>query len=155
MFSELMNKLRGKSHSALFKKWELIDFIAPQDVQTIILNGKEQPETALMRFSEYAQTLFTGEPYAQTIDFQKYGIPGILYIFGSILVYHGEPQIIKYSNFMVFEQETRDPIEARIQLNQVSELAENNPELVVQKFSEYLKSNVSTLKKFVENKYGA
>lgn len=154
MFKGLMGKRREDNASSPFQGWEIVDFIAPQDMRTILLDGEERPETALMRFKEYAETLYTGGAYTPSVDFQSYDIPAILYVFPTFVVYHGDPNEIKSSNFMVFSPKTSSPSEASIKTMRISSLVSSNPSFVVQKFSEFLQENAPSCNAFIEKKYG-
>jgi len=138
----------------LFEGWKIADYIAPIDMQTRNLDGKECPESALNRFGEYAEKLYTGQAYAPSLDLRDLGIPAILYIFPTFLVYHGDPEDINYSNFMVFSPPSTSPVEASIEATKVSSLLKKNPNHVVAEFSRLLQVSSDSLKAFAEKKYG-
>jgi hypothetical protein len=154
MFKSLLGKRREDNSSSPFQGWDIVDFIAPQDMRTVLLDGEERPESALMRFKEYAETLYTGGAYAPSIDLQNYGIPAILYVFPTFVVYHGDPNEIKSSNFMVFAPKTSSPSEASVKTMRISSLVGSNPRFVVEKFSEFLQESSSSCNAFVNKKYG-
>jgi len=136
----------------LFSGWEIADYIAPVDMQTRVVDGKEYPETALMRFGEHAKKLYMSQVSVPSIELDKLGVDAIIHVFPTFVVYHGAPKDIQHSSFIIFSPPAKEPEKAIIETGKVSSLLKSDPKNFMEELSKLLDPN--SLNAFAEKKYG-
>ena len=137
---------------SLFGGWKIADYIAPVDMRTRVVDGKEYPETALMRFGEHAKQLYMNQVSVPSVELGRLGVDAIVHVFPTFVVYHSAPKDIQHSSFIIFSPPTNEPEKAIIETGKVSSLLKSDPRNFMEEFSNLL--DPSSLNDFVEKKYG-
>jgi len=137
---------------SLFSGWKITDYIASVDMQTRVVDGKEYPETALMRFGEHAKKLYMSQVSVPSIELGKLGSDAIIHVFPTFIVYHSAPEDIRHSSFIIFSPPAKNLEKAIIETGKASSLLKSDPRKFIEGFSCLLDPN--SLRVFEENKYG-
>lgn len=145
------DNLASNKTRPLFRGWKIIDFIAPIDMKTRVIDGKEYPETALMRFGEPAKQLYMSQVSVPSIELGKLGVDAIVHIFPTFVVYHGAPKDIKRSSFIIFSPPDREPAKAILETGKASSLLKSDPTSFIEEFSNLL--DPDSFDAFADNKY--